>query len=88
MDFGEELRLMRLRAAVLLARSHEARARANATLAHARLLREDSAALIQCADDLRSNSKPPDHSLEPALPDAPPPSRRYAPLGGMIRKRL
>lgn len=62
MDIGEELRLMRLRAAVLVARSHEVRACATRALAHARLLRKDSADLIECAKDLRSNSKPPDHS--------------------------
>jgi hypothetical protein len=62
MDMREEIHLMELRAAVLLARSHEARARANAALKYARLLRADSVALRQRADDLRSNSKPPEAS--------------------------
>ena len=53
---GRETQLTR-RSLVLRARSVEARACSNAALAHARLLREDSAALIQCAKDLCSRSK-------------------------------
>ncbi|MBW3571931.1 MAG: hypothetical protein KY467_12575 [Gemmatimonadetes bacterium] len=56
----EELRLMKLRAAVLLARSREARARATRALEHARLLRGDSADLRQQADELRESKRPDD----------------------------
>ena len=62
MDVSEEIRLMRLRAAVLLARSREARVRATRALEHARHLRDASEDLRQYADELRGTSKRPDSS--------------------------
>jgi hypothetical protein len=58
MDILENLRLMRLRTAVLVARSREVRARASRTCEHARLLQQDSADLQKSADGVR-DTKPP-----------------------------
>jgi hypothetical protein len=62
MDIREKLRLIRLRAAVVLSRSREARARATHALEYARLLRRDSDDLRGLRDDLRGTGKPPEQS--------------------------